>query len=114
MVIGEQRLSDDGRVVFIIDRGAIHIKSILYGWAHHHKAFDVLILFKVVLKVNKIWNVDWIDVVLVVRHNLRISPLFVRLICARNGNVVQIGDSGVHGVVHDDSCVVGLIDSGGY
>jgi len=36
------------------------------------------------------------------------------LICARNGNVVQIGDSGVHGVVHDDSCVVGLIDSGGY
>ena len=54
MVIGEQRLSDDGRVVFIIDRGAIHIKPILYGWAHHHEAFDVLILFKVVLKVNKI------------------------------------------------------------
>jgi len=54
MVIGEQRLSDDGRVVFIIDRGAIHIKSILNGWAHDHKAFDVLILFKVVLKVNKI------------------------------------------------------------
>jgi len=54
MVIGEQRLSDDGRVVFIIDRGAIQIKSILYRWAHHHKAFDELILFKVVLKVNKI------------------------------------------------------------